>query len=103
MKTQIVLHVVSLIIIAVLGSCVGYLSFEKRRILKSANQFIIASSVHTYQSLDHGDIDALKQTTGAFVTFQSSEYERLYGHETGTKFASVLEDAKVIRDKSSSK
>ena len=103
MKTTSLILIVLLVIVAILGSCLGYEIVEKNRVLKSANQFILANSVHTYQSLDHGDIGALKQRIGAFVTSHSSEYEQMYGHETGTKFASVLEEAKVIRDKIASK
>jgi hypothetical protein len=103
MKIQTTLIVVLLVIIATLSIYAGYLHHEKNRILKAANQFIVAYTVHTYQSLDRGDVEQVKQGMGKFVVAHSSEYEQMYGSEADTKFASVLEDAKVIRDKIASK
>ncbi len=71
--------------------------------IKFFDQYVLERSVQTYQSLDRGDIAALKEDMGAIVVVQSRDYERDYGHETDTNFASVLADAKVIRDKITSK
>jgi hypothetical protein len=97
MKTKIILPVVLLAIIAVLGSSLIYEIVQRHRAAKGEEQFIIAVGVQSYQSLASGDADAVKRRLAALVTVQSEHYEQKYGQETGTKFAPMLAQAKVIQ------
>jgi hypothetical protein len=97
MKTKII-SVVSLIIIAILGASLVYEIVQKKQDAKYYKQFAIALDVQLYQGLERGDVEAVKQRLGRFVAANSLLYEQKYGHETDTKFAMRLSEAKSIRD-----
>jgi hypothetical protein len=103
MKTQTIILIVSLTIIGILGSCLGYEIVQNHKVEKGWQQIFLAVSVQSYQGLEHGDADAVKRRLGAIVKAQSEYYEQKYGHETGTDFASRLAEAKVIRDEVAAK
>jgi CDP-diacylglycerol pyrophosphatase len=98
MKKQTRLLIVSIIVIAILSSCLGYKVVQSHRAEKFYQQVIISRAVQTYQRLENGDTDALKRDMGGVVKVQSEYYEKTYGSEPDTEFASMLMKAKDIRD-----
>ena len=103
MKTQTILLIVSLTIVGILGSCLGYEIVQNHKIEKGWQQIFLAVNVQLYQGLEHGDANAIKRHLGAIVTAQSNYYEQKYGHETGTDFAARLAEAKVIKNEVAAK
>ena len=97
MKTKHILPVGLLAIIAVLGSCLVYEIVQNHRAEKGWQQIFISVAVQSYQGLDHGDADAVKQRMGAIAKAQSEHYEQVYGHETATSFAPMLAQADTIK------
>jgi hypothetical protein len=97
MKTKNILPVVLLTIIAMLGSSLGYVLVQKHRVSKFWEQAYITLNVEYYHDLQRGDVDEVKQLSGAKAIVQSEGYERLYGHGSDTKFAQTLAEAKAIK------
>lgn len=96
MKTQILVPVVLLIIIAILVGSLVHVIAQTHRAWRGERQFQLAAFVQLYQILDRGEVDAAKRRLGALVTVESDAYQRQYGQETGTKFAPMFAQAKAI-------
>lgn len=97
MKRKNLLPLVLIIIIAILGGALIYQVNQKRSMAKWHEQFSISFCVQLYQGLESGEVEVVKRRLGGFVAANSTLYEQKYGHETGTKFAPRLEEAKVIK------
>jgi len=87
-----------LLIIAILGGYVVYEFVQRHQATKGDKQFGIAFGVQLYQGLQRGDVEGVKRRLGGFVAANSLLYEQQYGHETNTKFALRLVEAKAIRE-----
>jgi len=87
-----------LLIIAILGGYVVYEIVQRHQDTKGDKQFGIAFGVQLYQGLQRGDVEGVKRRLGGFVAANSLLYEQQYGHETNTKFALRLVEAKAIRE-----
>jgi len=98
MTTKTLLPISLLLIIAILGSSLVYEIIQRNRDARGDKQFGIAFGVQLYQGLERGDIEGVKRRLGGFVAANSLLYEQQYGHETNTKFALRLVEAKAIRD-----
>ena len=55
--------------------------------------------MRNYQDLARGDIESVKESLMTLAKLEAEVYEKTYGHETGTKFATNISKANEIYDK----
>jgi hypothetical protein len=113
MKTNIILPVVLLIVIAILGILLGYeithrhssaegADIEQARkqgfetALRGCEQVIINLNVLAYHDAERGDVDGLKRRLVKLLADESYNYTARYGTERSTNFVPILADAKAI-------
>jgi len=117
LKTNIILPVILLIIIAILGGALGYEIPHRsgsdrdadikqareqgfRSGLRAGEQVIINMNVQAYHDLESGNIDGLKRSIVTFLANESYNYTLRYGPEKSTNFVTILAEAKAIGGKS---
>jgi len=96
MKAKLIIPTLVVIIIA-LGTALAYQAIQNRQAWRNQQQFELAIFTTLYQGLNHGETDFAKRRLGILVSLQTDAYQKLYGRETGTKFAPMLEQANAIK------